>query len=229
MLNLVRPAFRTLPVPMATMRAFTTSTLSMAKKKAVDPTLPIPPRGPPSAYTLFFKKYVMDPSNAIKTPEGKLNMPALATNAGSAWNNLSTSEKSNYESEASSAKKSYESEYKAFWDSTTAETRAAIFAATGKEVKPPGGKKAYKKSIADRAGNPGKPLNPYLAFAKEVRDGQKVDLSAQQGEQDKVTHLARETGKLWKELDESEKQKYKDQYTEAKAKWDEWKSTQSDL
>ncbi|WVQ99517.1 hypothetical protein IAU59_006653 [Kwoniella sp. CBS 9459] len=232
MLSLIRPALNG-PQALSLSRGIVNrglgSSAVLSKKKAIDPTLPVPPKGPASAYTLFFKRYVTDPSNSIRKPDGKLDMPALAQAAGKAWSDISSSEKTSFESEASSLRKTYESEYKSFWESTSPETRQAIFEATGKEVKPPGGKKGYKRSIAERAGNPGKPLTPYFAFAKEIRDNDSIATPTGLNNQEKLLHQARETGKLWKEMAEAEKQKYKDAYTEAKAKWDEWSKTQSDL
>ncbi|WVF71356.1 hypothetical protein IAT40_006160 [Kwoniella sp. CBS 6097] len=230
MFSLIRPG---LTAPSALSKGIFTrglgSSAVLSKKKAVDPTLPVAPKGPASAYTLFFKKYVTDPSHSIRKPDGKLDMPALAQAAGKAWSEITSSDKSSFETEASSLRKAYESAYKTFYDATSPETRQAIYEATGKEVKPPGGKKAYKKSIADRAGNPGKPLTPYFAFAKEVRDNDSIPTPSGLNNQEKLLHQARETGKLWKEMGEAEKQKYKDTYAEAKAKWDEWAKTQADL
>ncbi|OCF32954.1 hypothetical protein I316_05292 [Kwoniella heveanensis BCC8398] len=229
MLSLIRPGLNA-PAALSkgVLRGFSSSAF-LSKKKAVDPTLPVPPKGPASAYTLFFKQYVTNPSNSIRKPDGKLDMPALAQAAGKAWSEIPSSDKSSYESEASSLRKSYEAEYKSFYQSTSPETRQAIYEATGKEVKPPGGKKGYLKSIAERAGNPGKPLTPYFAFAKEQRDNDTIPTPSGLNNQEKLLHQAKETGKLWKELSEAEKQKYKDAYGEAKAKWDAWAKTQSDL
>ncbi|WRT66561.1 uncharacterized protein IL334_003520 [Kwoniella shivajii] len=231
MLNLARPALMGIAAPLSArfaVRSFTSSVV-VSKKKVVDPTLPVPPKGPPSAYTLFFKSYVLNPSNQTRNEQGKLNMRELATSAGSAWNSLPTTEKDEFEKEAKDARKSYESLYRQFWESTTSETRNEIEKQTGKKVKPPGGKKAYSKTIADRVGNPGKPLTPYFAFAKEIRDGDKVAIPNDLQGTEKLLFISKETGKLWKELTDDAKKTYKDSYTTAKAKWDEWKVTQKDL
>ncbi|WWD17100.1 hypothetical protein CI109_101537 [Kwoniella shandongensis] len=233
MLSVFRPAVMRVTGPVSApanaLRMLNTSSVVMAaKKKVVDPTLPSVPRGPPTAYTLFFKSYVGSSSSNHLKPDGKLDMRSLTSSAGTAWSNLSSSEKQSYESQASEAKRSYEKAYQAFWESTTPETRDAIKKATGKEVKPPGGKKAFKQSVAARAGNPGKPLTAFFGFAKDVRDEGRVAVPGHLEGNERQQFIAKETGNLWKALSESEKQKYKDQYTEQKAKWETWKSTQAD-
>ncbi|KAK8864592.1 hypothetical protein IAR55_001842 [Kwoniella newhampshirensis] len=235
MLSLFRPATimrvttGTAPGRVVALRMMNTSAVVYAgKKKTVDPTLPAVPRGPPTPYTLFFKSFVSSSASDHRKPDGKLDMRALTSAAGSAWSSLSTSEKQSYESQAVDGKKVFEKAYQAFWESTTPETREAIKKATGKEVKPPGGKKAFKQSVKERAGNPGKPLSSYLAFAKEVRDEERVAVPDHLEGNEKQQFIAKETGNLWKALSESEKQKYKDQYTEQKAKWETWKATQAD-
>ncbi|WVW84133.1 hypothetical protein I302_106162 [Kwoniella bestiolae CBS 10118] len=232
MLNLVRPALMGTALPHASSRIAIrnfSGSMVVLKKKVIDPTLPVPPKGPPSAYTLFFKQYVLDPSNHLQNSDGKLDMKQVATAAGQAWTNLPQSSKTPFDTEAASLRKSYESEYKRFWDSTTPETRAEIEQVTGKKIKVPGGKKAYQKTISERSGNPGKPLTPYLAFAKELRDSNKLNIPGDLSAREQFLYAAKEAGRLWKELGEEAQQTYKDTYASAKAKWEEWKLTQKDL
>ncbi|OCF61017.1 hypothetical protein L486_00661 [Kwoniella mangroviensis CBS 10435] len=234
MLNLIRPTLMgtALSLPTASsriaVRNFSGSMVAL-KKKVIDPTLPVPPKNPPSAYTLFFKQYVLDPSNHVRNSDGKLDMKQVATAAGQAWTNLPSSSKSPYDAEASSLRKEYESAYRKFWDGTTSETRREIESVTGKKLKVPGGKKAYQKSVSERSGNPGKPLTPYLAFTKELRDQNKLDIPSDLTPREAFLYASKEAGRLWKELGEEAQKTYKDTYAAAKAKWEEWKVTQKDL
>ncbi|WWC61984.1 uncharacterized protein I303_104571 [Kwoniella dejecticola CBS 10117] len=231
MLSLIRPTIMGAAAPISSriaIRQFTASSI-VAKKKVIDPTLPVPPKGPPSAYTLFFKEFVLNPSNQERNAEGKLDVKVLAAAAGKAWSELQSTAKSEYETQASSLRKEYEGALRKFWESTTPETRAEIERATGKTIKPPGGKRAYKKTIAQREGNPGKPLTPYFAFAQEIRDSNRVTIPDNITSAEKLGYVAKETGKLWKELSEEAQQKYKDTYAAAKEKWEAWKVTQKDL
>ncbi|OXG29730.1 hypothetical protein J008_02248 [Cryptococcus neoformans] len=223
--SLMRPATTAAPLRV---RMLSTSSL-LLKKKNIDSTLPAVPKGPPTPYTLWFKDHIASVSEKYRRPDGKLDMRRLTNEAATEWASLSSSVKAELQSRADEGKKLADKAYLEFWNSTTPETRSAIEKATGKKVSPPGGKKAFKQSVKERPGNPGKPLTPYFAFAKEVRDGGKVDLPSDLEGNVRNQQLAKETGALWKQLSDSEKQRYKDAYVQARAKWDEWRQTQPDL
>ncbi|WWC69997.1 uncharacterized protein I206_103941 [Kwoniella pini CBS 10737] len=232
MLSTIRPTLMGTAASIPTRLAFRQfgASLIVAKKKVIDPTLPVPPKGPPSAYTLFFKEFVLNPTNQIKNSEGKLDVKQIATEAGKSWSLINLTDKKNFELKSSNLRKEYEINLKNFWESTTPETRLEIEKLTGKKIKSPGGKKAYKKTIEQRQGNPGKPLTPYFAFAKEIRDSNQINnIPENLTSTEKLGYIAKETGKLWKELTEEAQQKYKDTYAAAKEKWEAWKVTQKDL
>ncbi|WWC89127.1 uncharacterized protein L201_004045 [Kwoniella dendrophila CBS 6074] len=233
MLSLIRPTLMGATAPIASTRIVArnfSGSIVAAKKKVIDSTLPVPPKQPASAYTLFFKEYVLDTSNQnesdVRNEQGKLIMKNLAKNAGKKWSTLNDSEKELYENESKKLRKNFESEYKTFWNSTTESIRKDIELSTGKKLKPPGGKKSYNKSFDQNLGNPGKPLTAYLAFAKEIRDENKIEIPKDLQATQKITYIAKETSKLWKELGEDAQKTYKDAYATAKAKWEEWKLTQ---
>lgn len=209
-------------------RMLSTSSL-LLKKKNIDSTLPTVPKGPPTPYTLWFKDHIAKVAEKYRRPDGKLDMRRLTTEAATEWASLTSSVKAELQHRADEGKKLADKAYLEFWNSTTPETRTAIEKATGKKVSPPGGKKAFKLAVKERPGNPGKPLTPYFAFAKEIRDSGKVNVSSDLEGNVRNQQIARETGALWKQLSDSEKQKYKDAYVQARAKWDDWKQTQPDL
>ncbi|WVN88595.1 uncharacterized protein L203_103806 [Cryptococcus depauperatus CBS 7841] len=223
--NVFRPVMGVTPM---TTRFLSTSSILLKKK--TDPTLPEIPKGAPTAYTLWFKEHVAKVSPLYRRPDGKLDMHKLAIEAAPEWASLSSTLKGAFQERATEARKVADKAYLKFWNSTNPEIRSAIEKSTGKKLKAPGGKKAYRQSIAERPGNPGKPLAPYFAFIKDVRESGKLDkLGLDLDGRERSKALAREYGVMWNALSSKEQQVYKDKYHADKVKYDAWKTTQSDL
>ncbi len=69
---------------------FFTPSYSVAR---IDPSLPLPPKGPPSSYALFFVDFVSRNKSHYLTSEGKVKTSELAKEAGKVWNDLGDAKK----------------------------------------------------------------------------------------------------------------------------------------
>ncbi|RSH88905.1 hypothetical protein EHS25_002567 [Saitozyma podzolica] len=196
-------------------RAFSASATQLKKR---DPTLPVPPKSPSSAYTLFVKEWFPANKDSLRPTDGKLSAAGLASAMGSAWGALTQTAKDEYAAKAKELKKAFDVEYKKWYETLTPETIKAIEKASGKKVSLPGGRAAYKKEQAARPGNPGRPLSAFFEFLKEFREKEGKSL------QD-IKEVARKAGEKWRQMSDAEKQRFKTIAAENKAKYEEWQKT----
>ncbi|KAK4689298.1 hypothetical protein P7C73_g808, partial [Tremellales sp. Uapishka_1] len=218
MLSLIRPSI----VSATGLRCVSSSAAVQAgKKKVIDPTLPTVPRGPSTAYTLFFKNYFNDEKDKYVSESGKLSLTSLAKAAGTAWNALPATDKAPYLKNAAELKESFNKLYKEFYQSLSPETKKSLERQLGKKLVVPGGKVASRKLEAGRTGNPGKPLGAFFVFLKELRESGDVDLDGLGG-QERTVAIAKRGGEKWKAMSEEEKLVYKEKAKDMKTKFDEW-------
>lgn len=170
-----------------------------------DPNLPVPPRAPASAYTLFVKEWFTKNRESLTSAseDGKLSMKAIAGQMGAAWTELADTAKEEYSKQAKELKTTYEKEYRSFLDGLSDDSIRAIEAATGKKLRIPGGKKARKAELSRASGSPGKPLTAFFEFMKDFRE--KEDVSGVQG-RDKQIEISKRAGEKWKNMSEGDKQ-----------------------
>jgi len=76
--------------------------------------------------------------------------------------------------------------------------------------------KKDEEKTEKKSEEPKRPLTSYFRFANEVRSVIKKDNPTL-----KVTEIAKEIGKRWKELNPTAQQKYKDAYKEEKIQYDD--------
>lgn len=170
-----------------------------------DPSLPVPPKGPASAYTLFVKEWFTKNRSSL-TPSsttGKLSMRDVANQMGAAWQELADSARGEYTKQAKELKTAYDKEYRSFLDGLSDDSIKAIEKATGKKLRVPGGRKARKAELSRASGSPGKPLTAFFEFMKEFRE--KEDASGFEG-REKQIELSKRAGEKWKNMSEGDKQ-----------------------
>ncbi|TYJ58707.1 hypothetical protein B9479_000543 [Cryptococcus floricola] len=223
--SLLRPVFGT-----GSLATRLLSTSVSRSRKVLDPTLPVVPKvANNNPYPIFFKEYLATNGNIYRDASGKLNVKDVAVAAGSAFNALPQAERDVLQKRASDERKRTAEEYRQFWVSTSKDTKSAIEQATGKMLKYPGGKKAEKEDYKARSGNPGKPLNPYLAFAKTVRSELLAQVDADLPPMQRSQAVAKLSGAKWLGLSDAEKEVYKSKHKEQRAIYDAWAETQTDL
>ncbi|WVQ73956.1 hypothetical protein IAR50_003537 [Cryptococcus sp. DSM 104548] len=228
-ISLLRPVLGS--APMATRMLSTSASLMISRpRKTIDPTLPVVPKvSNNSPYPIFFKEFLASNGEKYRDTNGKLNMKDVTAAAGSAFSALPQAEKDAFQKRALEERKRTAEEYRHFWVSTSKDTKSAIEKATGKKLRYPGGKKAEKEDSEIRAGNPGKPLNPYIAFAKSVRDELTATVDPSLPSLQQSQAVAKLSGAKWLGLPEGEKEVFKAKYREQRAIYDAWAETQTDL
>jgi hypothetical protein len=175
----------------------------MASAEPSDPTLPVPPKSPASAYSLFVKDWFPSNKSAYTTPDGKVSVQSMASAMGSAWSSLTQAAKDEYNAKAKDLKKAFDLEYRKWYDDLTPETIKAIEKESGKKVHLPGGKKAYRKELDSRPGNPGRPVTAFFEYLSEFRESKEAkSLTGKDG----ITLIAKKAGEKWKAMSHEEKE-----------------------
>lgn len=143
------------------------------------------PKGLTTSYAFFIKK--MSEQNS---GDNKLRFSEFAKQCSQIWKGMTDEEKQPYNDMAEHDKARYEQEL-------------AVFKQNGGTLAKPGSKKARAEKK-----DPNKPKTPrtaFFLFSAEMRD-----LVKQQNPAFKVTDVARELGRLWREIDEVTKAKFQE-------------------
>jgi high mobility group protein B2 len=153
------------------------------------------PKKPKSAYILF----CMDMRESVKEQNPNMKATEITSKLGDMWNKLSDDKKEKYAHQASADKERYSTAMETYTPPSNDETPA-------------------KKSKKERTG-PKRALTAYMYFCQVMRDSVKNDNPEMKG-----VDVARELGRLWKELDDHEKVPYEKMANSDKERYEREKS-----
>jgi hypothetical protein len=170
-----------------------------------DPSLPIVPKQPGSAYSLFVKDWFLK-NKAALSENGKINSKDILNDVSSAWTTVSEDAKAEFNRQAKEAKSAYDKEYKSFFDGLSPESIKAIEAATGKKLRVAGGLKNARRAKSAESGLPQRPLTAFFMFMQECRNQHASEgLSG--------TALAKKAGQEWRDMSADTKAVSQDLYS----------------
>jgi hypothetical protein len=167
--------------------------------------LPKPPKNPPSPYGAFFKDFYAEHKGEYLVG-GRYNLADVSRAASVAWSKLSLLESDKYAAAYKAAFAAYVPAYRAYYESLSLADRKAIEAATGKKVKPPGGKTAARKAFRELPGNPGRASSSFFEYLREIKpqllvEGEREGL----GGHPLNIYVAQQAGQRWQALSELDK------------------------
>ncbi|WVQ79944.1 hypothetical protein IAT38_002045 [Cryptococcus sp. DSM 104549] len=196
----------------------------------------------PNPFSLFFKDFAANRSNATLLPSGKINIPQLMKDGSNAWAATPDEDKEVYVKKAAVAREEILRERAQYWKSLSPEDRAQLEEGLGEK----GARKlsganrklmgAKKTALRDREGYPDAPRSAYFAFEKASRE--ELQQAYHRGELDDTAEdgkkltlrpaVMKEAAKRWRALSEAEKERYQIVAKENREKYAAWVENQRD-
>eukprot|EP01061_Rhynchopus_euleeides_P046339 TRINITY_DN874_c0_g1_i1.p1 TRINITY_DN874_c0_g1~~TRINITY_DN874_c0_g1_i1.p1 ORF type:complete len:228 (+),score=150.90 TRINITY_DN874_c0_g1_i1:39-686(+) len=164
---------------------------------------PNAPKKALSAYFLFANSVRQE----IRDENPDFKMTEVTKEAGRRWGEMDDDDKQEFKDKAAELKEEYEEKMKEYLANKEDDDE-------DEEEEKPKRKRGGKAKKDPNA--PKKPLTAYFLFANSVR--QEI---RDENPDFKMTEVTKETGRRWGELDEDDKQEFKDKHLELKAEYEE--------
>ncbi|ORX35697.1 hypothetical protein BD324DRAFT_71992 [Kockovaella imperatae] len=179
-------------------RAFSSSALSLKYTKSQREELELhglqpPPKAPTLPYGAFVRDFYANGSGGDKVP-----VTQASAEIKEAWGKLSAAEKSKYQEEYKQARQRYQQEFETYMASLSKKDLNNVEKIIGR-IRMPGGRQA----ATNKDGEPRK-VSGYIKFSQDLRSSGKIDIEQWTG-RDRVIEFAKEAGRQWKALDQSER------------------------
>jgi hypothetical protein len=168
--------------------------------------LPIPPKAPSNAYTIFASEYFAANRDKLQAAVSSSGIGAVGKELRERWTTMSEEDKADYQARGKKLREQYLKDFTKFLNVLQPGQLDAIETILGKKILFPGGRKNRAQEQRDASGDMAKPLSPYFLFYRELHQKGELPATWATDGRDSTAKNARFAAAKWKEMSDEEKE-----------------------